>query len=66
LKDSIEVRSGRAVRESAPRDKEDAMREDGGCRPEALHWRCSAAWYVFLITAIPLIFIAGYRPRETK
>ncbi|MEQ9021416.1 MAG: CPBP family intramembrane glutamic endopeptidase [Pseudomonadales bacterium] len=25
----------------------------------ALIWRCSAAWYVFLIIGVPLIFIAG-------
>jgi len=25
----------------------------------ALQWRCSAAWYAFLIIGIPLIFIAG-------
>jgi membrane protease YdiL (CAAX protease family) len=26
---------------------------------QALLWRCSAAWYAFLIVGIPLIFIAG-------
>lgn len=26
----------------------------------ALYWRCSAAWYAFLIIGIPLIFIVGY------
>lgn len=25
----------------------------------ALHWRCSAAWYAFLIIGVPLIFITG-------